>query len=270
MFHDDEASIDENGVPQELSFLYETTKIDARWATITGGFFCATDPSLSPTAPSTKELISLQGDGILHTKANKQQPQSLIEAQEVPTSAQVPKAIEMEVPSNAHPKLILDEILLCPLQKCMNRYTLLGICFLLLFVGLMGTSWVHARSKMRLRVEEYRIVRDRIQAMINIEINDGPFDKAIEWISSEDDIYQQMEMRDSELLQRVSMAAAYFATSEDTWKLCGRRSNECKNPTAQWLGSFHECLWDGVRCDYFDRVTDIDWSTCDCALLDSA
>lgn len=264
----DNEEVDDNGVPRDISFLYT---VDEKWATKTGGFFCATNPSLvSPVSSGEtcsssvvkeddqpRSMISNHaGDGIYKDKREK----SLIEAREIPTyhGTEIPNAIEMEEPSYQK-KDVLGEVLLCP-RWCVNRYAMLLFCCLVLTIGLAATSWAHAHSKRR-QIMSYRIARDRIQDMIDIEIGHGPFVQAIQWISSEDYIYRKMQLKDSELLQRFSMAAAYFATSEDTWKQCGRLSNNCKSPTAQWLGSFHECLWEGVRCDSFDRVTEIDWRT---------
>jgi hypothetical protein len=221
------------------------------------------------------------------TAAQKQQPdlvvayllkiQAAIEMEEQPSCSQSPPP---RYHRRFHLVILLDEILLGPhWRKWINLSTLTALLVILVTGGVIGTSWYHHVHRQSNYYDErqldYAIVKARLGSMMfdvanSVDIEKGPYHQALQWLSTEDDLYQEaiIEFRDNDLLQRFSMAAIYFATSEEEedapWIRCGPVSYRCESPASRWLSPYQECQWAGVECDSLDRVVAIKLSKSSC------
>jgi hypothetical protein len=243
-------------------------------------------------------VVSLDGDdrshnsGIdsspssFHKAAAQKQPdlvvayllkiQAAIEMEEQPSSSQSPPPRYHRF----HQVILLDEIILggTHWRKWINLSTLTALLVILVTGGVVGTSWYHVHRQSNYydeRQRDYAMVKARLGSMMFdvancVDMEKGPYHRALQWLATEDYLYQEaiIEFRDNDLLQRFSMAAIYFATSEEEedapWNRCGPVSYRCESPAARWLGPYHECQWVGVECDSLDRVVAIKLSKSSC------
>ena len=165
-------------------------------------------------------------------------------------------------------------------------YSLLGLFVMVVVAISAGVGIASTRKEGKpMTKDEYREslgIREQLERAIgaeNLEDDDSPYGKALNWIIHDDPL--ELGPDDAFLTQRFIMAYFYYATSQKRpWDSCNpprmgenstctlrklvATSPEIKRLPSEgevrWLSAERECFWVGVYCDELYSVRAIDLS----------
>jgi hypothetical protein len=151
-----------------------------------------------------------------------------------------------------------------------------AVC-VMLFVIVVATTVAVKRFKSE-SINEMEWMREEVETIVGtqVELQDEPYRKALNWMMYNDPLRQSLFQGDSTFVQRYILTYFYFATSVDAeWAYCAPPQEGDESTCSylldvswkdithskgqfdghRWLSDTHTCEWAGIECNEDNQIT---------------